>query len=94
MAKLDGRTKGALWLLIGPTALLILTFMLYAIINLISAGVAEPAPVSSGTPDSLFAEDPAGTTAANIILFLFGALGVLTWLPGLIIGIVLLATKK
>ena len=30
----------------------------------------------------------------NILLFLIGGLAVLTWLPGIIVGIILLATRK
>ena len=73
------RTTLVLVLLIGPTALLIITFILYAISNLAFGVETTPQPV--------------GAVVVNIILFLTGAVGVITWLPGLIAGIILL-TKK
>jgi len=73
------RTKAALWLMIGPTALLIVTFMLFAMTNWV---------VSSFAPVSI------ATTIINILLFIAGSVSMLTWLPGLIVGIVLLATAK
>jgi hypothetical protein len=81
MAKLDKRTKGALWLLIGPTGLLITTFVLYALVNwlLDSAGLLN---------------SNALAVTLNIILFLIGVLAVVAWLPGIVAGIVLLASKK
>ncbi|MEO6110157.1 MAG: hypothetical protein ABIP50_04060 [Candidatus Saccharimonadales bacterium] len=89
MAKLDTRTKGALWLLIAPTGLLIITFIFFAIINWVFNPTMWP------TPDTeAFAPTPIGITIANILLFVTGAVSVMTWLPGIIIGIVLLATKK
>ncbi|MFY9228450.1 MAG: hypothetical protein WAO28_03975 [Candidatus Microsaccharimonas sp.] len=83
------RTKGALWLLIAPTALIVLTFILYAIVNLI-ASTATPPP----TEGQLFTETPAGMVIINVILFIVGTLATVAWLPGLIVGIVLLASPK
>lgn len=75
--------------LIGPTALLIVAFLLYAVINFITAATA-PAP----TGDELFAEPSPAHAIGNIILFLAGAISVITWLPGIIGGIILLSTRK
>ena len=73
--------------LIGPSALLILTILTYAVINMISG--------SSTTDEaSLFAEPSVGETALDVIMYLVGAATVLTLLPGIIVGIVLLATRK
>jgi hypothetical protein len=83
--KMTSRTKLALWLMIGPTALAVVTFILFATINLISASL------TSGSTS--FGETTPLQTVANILLFLTGGISFLTWLPGLIIGIVLLATK-
>ncbi len=89
MAKIDKRTKGALWLLIAPTALFIVTFILFAVINLIFNQTMQlPADGEALAPTPLI------VTITNIILFLTGVVSVITWLPGIIIGIVLLATKK
>lgn len=72
----------ALWLLIGPTALIIGSIILYALVNLIMSNAGQ--------------SDMSNTAASaiNIILFVIGVISTTTWLPGLIIGIVLLATQK
>jgi hypothetical protein len=88
--KMSGRTKLALWLLIGPTALFIATFVIYALVNLLTTVVIPP---TAPEPGSLFGPTPVGLVIMNVILFIVGVITVITWLPGLIIGIVLLATK-
>jgi hypothetical protein len=80
------RTIAALWCLIGPTALLIVTFILYAVINYIGTSTSANGSLSSGS--SIF------NTISNIVIFLIGALAFITWLPGVIVGIILLANKK
>lgn len=70
------RTKVALWLLIGPSALFVGTIILYVVTNLI------------------FPDASAIKVIVNIILYLAGVVTILTWLPGIIIGIILLATRK
>lgn len=72
------RKAVALWLLIGPTALIIASIILFAIVNF----------VTDGSSNSAF------HSVVNVILFLAGAVSTLTWLPGIIIGIVLLTTQK
>lgn len=64
-------------LLIGPSALLILSILIYALANYLSGG-------SLGATGEII----------NIILYLAGIISTLTWLPGVIIGIVLLATRQ
>ena len=81
------RTILALWLMIGPTALIVVSILAYALVNFITAQTAPEA-------GALFSEPSAGTTVMNVVLFIVGAVSVMTWLPGLIIGIILLATKK
>ena len=66
--------------LVGPTLLLILTILLYAAANFITSAS------SGGSGGS--------NTIANVLLYLVGAATALTWLPGVIVGIVLLATRK
>jgi hypothetical protein len=75
MAKVDGRTKAALWLLISPTALIVISILGFALMNWVYSG------------------ETGGIVAANIFLWLVGVVGVVAWLPGLVIGIVLLATQ-
>lgn len=67
--------------LIGPTVLLIGSLLLYAIINFIFSG----SPTDETGPLK---------TIINVILFLIGVVVTLTWLPGVIVGIILLATRK
>jgi len=88
--KMTGRTKTALWLMIGPTALMIVAFLGYALINLAFA-TTTAATVTESAP---FGEQTVVQTIANVLLFLVGVVTFLTWLPGLIVGIVLLATPK
>ena len=89
--KRSKRTIVAIYCLIGPTALLIGGFVLFAFLNLILNAVIPPAPL---TGSELFGQDPVWRTILNVIGFLVTAIGFLTWLPGIIVGIVLLATAK
>jgi hypothetical protein len=87
--KISGRTKTALWLLIAPTALLIISFILFAIINLVfNPSMQLPADGEALSPT------PIGITIANVLLFSLDAISAIAWLPGIIIGIVLLTTPK
>lgn len=81
MSKMDKRSVGALWLIIGPIALLIVTFFLYALLSWFT-----------GTPlnDTLSVLQ----VILNVVLFIIGVVAVLAILPGIIIGAILLATKK
>ena len=71
----------ALFLLLGPTALIVVSFILYAVVNFAFSNTVLPG-----------AESPV-QTILNVFLFLAGTVSVLTWLPGIIIGIILLAKK-
>lgn len=77
----------ALWLMIGPTALIICSILLYAIVNF-AFGAAD----SNSTEP--FGHQNALQSVINIFMFIVGAVAVVAWLPGLVTGIVLLATKK
>jgi small-conductance mechanosensitive channel len=81
MAKMDKRTIGALWLIIGPIGLLIATFFLYALLNWLT-----------GTPinDTLSVLQ----VIANVSLFVIGLVSVIALLPGIIVGVILLVTRK
>lgn len=74
-------------LLLGPTAFIILSILLYAVINFIFSSTAQP------SADSLYSNSSPVQAILNIFLFLAGAVGTLLWLPGIIIGIILLAKK-
>lgn len=81
MSKMDKRTVGALWLIVGPLALLIITFFLYALVNWLT-----------GTPIDNTVETLQ--VILNIVLFILGLVSILTLVPGIVIGVILLATKK
>jgi hypothetical protein len=84
------RKFAAIWLLVGPTALIVFSITAYAVANLIFNNSVN---IENNSAE-LFGQQPVVATIINIILFITGLLGVIAWLPGIIIGIVLLATKK
>lgn len=73
--------------LLGPTTLVIVSVILYAIVNLATGGD------SASNNDPLAQPSPIHTIS-NVVLFFVGAVATLTWLPGIIIGVILLATRK
>lgn len=94
----------ALLLILGPTVLIALTFIITALINWTNVPNTLPAACSerlssslmaedTSCPEQLFGEQPAAQTGINVLLFILGAIGVAAWLPGIIIGVVLL-TKR
>ncbi len=83
------RTKVALSLLLGPTVLIAVSFALFALLNLVFNPTFWPTPDTAN-----FAATPVFITILNVILFTIGSIGIVSWLPGIIIGAVLLATKK
>lgn len=87
--KVSGRTQLALWLILGPTVLVALVFIAFAIINLIFN------PTFWMTPDTEdFAATPLIITILNVALFMLGSAGIVAWLPGIIIGAVLLSKRQ
>ena len=89
--KRSKRTVIALICLLGPTILLIGGFMLFAILNLIFSAYMPATPVDG----QLFGGPvPVWRTVLNVISFLVTSIAFLAWLPGIIVGIVLLATAK
>lgn len=76
----------ALWLLIGPSALFVITL----VTTLMAPALFPDQPPA---PGELFSEPHPGRTVINIFAFLSGAIVFLTWLPGIIIGSILLAKK-
>lgn len=83
------RTKIALWSLIAPTVVIIISIGLFMVLNLVFNPTLWP------TPDT---QDPAPTpiviTTLNVILAIIGAAGLIAWLPGVITGITLLVTHR
>jgi len=74
---------------ITPTALLAITL----ICGLVMTTMADSAPLDPNST-SLFPENTSATSIGNILLFLGAGLSVLMWLPGIIIGTILLTTRK
>jgi len=71
--------------LIAPTVLLIISILAYTLLISLS-GIYTGGFTADSTPLWL--------TISNIGFFLVGGISVLTWLPGIIGGIVLLSTRK
>ncbi len=78
--------------LVGPTALLIISILLFALLSFIDSTQTPPSAPSES--ESLFGESSPAHTITNVILYLVGAVSALTWLPGVIIGIILLTSRK
>lgn len=81
------RRAVALLLMVGPTALLIVSIIGYALVNFLFS-------MTTASSDTLFAQPSTLQMLINVLLFVVGAIVVMTWLPGLVIGTVLLVTKK
>lgn len=79
--------KLALWLIIGPSALFIVAIGL-SILSGFLFNNSQP------TDSELFTPASPVQTILNIVIFLSMAVSIITWLPGLIIGIVLLAKQS
>lgn len=78
--------KLALWLIIGPSALFILAILLSILSGFIFNG--------SASDGDLFGDTSPLKSIVNIFFFLSMLISIITWLPGLIIGIVLLAKQS
>lgn len=105
--KVTGRTKLALSLILGPTVLFALCFILFAVTNTAGGNIPSEIPdsctqVSIGDggandqrdcTDELFGKTTASESTINTLIFFFAGVAILTWLPGLIAGIILLAKK-
>ena len=87
--RVSGRTQLTLWLMLAPTCMIALSLMLFAVLNLIFNPTFWPTPDTADFNVISFA-----ITLFNIVLLVIGAFGVLAWLPGLVIGIILLITRK
>lgn len=74
-------------LLVGPSTLFLLAVLLNAIVNFV-VGSSQP----SGT-DQLFPQPTPFSTVASVVTFIMAAMSIVTWIPGLIIGIIFLKKK-
>lgn len=84
------KTAWGIICLVGPTALVLISIVAYFILHFATGGTWQYAHGDS----ELFPDPPLIRTIGTILLFIVGAIASLTWLPGIIIGIVLLATRR
>lgn len=70
--------------LIAPTVLIVATFLAYGIVNFIFGMTTNSIPSEPSVVKALL----------NVILFILGSLGVIAWLPGVVVGIILLVSRK
>ena len=86
--KLAKRTKVALLLIIAPTLMIAFALFSFSILNLIFNPTFWPTPDTEAVTNT-----PLGITILNVLFFAIGGAGIVAWLPGIIIGAVLLAKK-
>lgn len=108
MSKSQKRSlKLPIFLIIGPALGLILSIILYAIINFIvasstpdvssSPNISEGASIAQGADEQdLYGSDDGSMfrTIANILLFLLGAGSMLAFVPCLVVGIIMLNKRR
>ncbi|HEU5121865.1 MAG TPA: hypothetical protein VFT59_03385 [Candidatus Saccharimonadales bacterium] len=80
--------KLALLFLVGPTVLILIAISIAAISNLTNS-TTQSAPASG----ELFGDANPISAVLNVVVFLLGALGIFMWLPGIIIGVILMLNK-
>lgn len=73
--------------LIGPTALITVSIVIYAIVGFVAS-------TSTSTTNSLSNEPSVAHVIMNLLMFIVGGIAILTWLPGIVVGIILLANRK
>lgn len=95
-----------LFLIIGPAAILILSILLYAVISFAAAAVTTAVSPPTGMSDSEtplsisnsagyeFPDTPIAQQIANIVLWLVAAVSMLAFIPCLVIGIVMLSSRR
>jgi uncharacterized membrane protein len=86
MTKQKQSKKLPIFLIIGPALGIVLSTLLYAIINFVSMGFLP----EGSSSESIFGGAGIFVTVSNVFLFLLGAVSVLALVPCLIIGIIIL----
>jgi hypothetical protein len=106
MSKKKQSLKLPVFLIIGPALGLILSILLYAVINFIiasstpdvssSPSISEGASIAQGADgQDLYGDDGSMfKTISNVLLFLLGAGSMLAFVPCLVIGIVMLNKRR
>jgi heme/copper-type cytochrome/quinol oxidase subunit 2 len=80
--------------LIGPSVLIVVVLVCYAIANYLASTMSTVGTTGTSPLEELAMIEPSWKAPINIGLFIVGVLGVVAWLPGLICGIVILKTRK
>jgi len=106
MSKKKQSLKLPISLIIGPALGLILSILLYAVINFIiasstpdvssSPSISEGASIAQGADQQdLYGDDSSMfKTISNVLLFLLGAGSMLAFVPCLVIGIIMLNKRR
>lgn len=106
MSKKKQSLKLPIFLIIGPALGLILSILLYAVINFIiasstpdvssSPSISEGASIAQGADQQdLYSDDSSMfKTISNVLLFLLGAGSMLAFVPCLVIGIIMLNKRR
>lgn len=76
--------------IVGPGLLFVAVIFIYSLLNL---ATVSNTPVSP-TETDLFTQASPGRTAANLILYLVGTLTAIAFIPGAIIGVILLSKRR
>jgi heme/copper-type cytochrome/quinol oxidase subunit 2 len=76
--------------LTAPTVLFVLTLLIYAIVNFIASSTSDT-PANAETLVAV--SSPAWVVVVNVVLYIFGAISVIAWIPGIVVGIVLLSSR-
>lgn len=106
MSKKKQSLKLPIFLIIGPALGLILSILLYAVINFIiasstpdvssSPSISEGASIAQGADQQdLYGDDGSMfKTISNVLLFLLGAGSMLAFVPCLVVGIIMLNKRR
>lgn len=106
MSKKKQSLKLPIFLIIGPALGLVLSILLYAVINFIiasstpdvssSPSISEGASIAQGADQQdLYGDDSSMfKTISNVLLFLLGAGSMLAFVPCLVIGIIMLNRRR
>ncbi len=104
MTKQKQSLKLPIFLIVAPIAGLILSVILYAIVNFIVASsmpettpsISEGAGIAQGVDaqSDLYGETPVFQTIANVVLFLLGSISLLAFVPCLVVGIIMINRRR
>ena len=105
MTKQKQSLKLPIFLIVAPVAGILLSIIVYAIVNFIFASsvpetttpsISEGVSIAQGVDASsdLYGETPIFQTVANVVLFLLGSVSLLAFVPCLVIGIIMINRRR